>query len=195
MLSARGSEKLALILSLREQIAALEMQLDAILGGDGELVPIQDTGKTGRVVKVAKPAKVKGGKRGGGRSTALETVNDIIRLGREGLTKAEIVERTGSSPSTVYRVLGDNGITTPRSNKKKVVRAGAKEKGNAAWEALDGPGQTSKSKKLDVTMFSRVKIALSHTVPHELIAKEMRTTLEEVKKIELAKVYADYLQS
>jgi hypothetical protein len=131
--------------------------------------------------KVGKePKQRKSGKRG----MSDEDRNEILNLNRGGKTDAEIMEETGASKSTVYRLLREAGL---KSNKL------AKEpKASRSTFADRLPRDNGRRGAMPVGKFQQVKIALSHQIPAETVAKELNLTKDEVHKAELAKTYEAY---
>jgi hypothetical protein len=78
------------------------------------------------------------------------------------------------------------------SNAKTTLRAPKlSEKGNDAWQALEGPRST-KTAALSRMQFSRIQLAHSHDIPPNSIAANMDVPEQEVNKAILAETYDDY---
>lgn len=131
--------------------------------------------------KPAKEPKQKGSKR----SMTDEKRNEILNLNRAGKTDAEIIDEADVSKSTIYRVLQEAGL---KSNK-------GLRKTRKPREDLDDEPATTRRTAMPIAKFQQVKIAISHQVPAETIARELHLTPDEVHKAELAKTYDTYARA
>ena len=168
-------ERAARVRELEELWQNIKMPTLTVNTTDFLPAPVKST--PGKVLKVA-PAGKKSVKRG----LPDEKRNEILNLNRAGKTDAEIIEEAEVSKSTIYRVLQEAGL---KSN------PGLRKARRSREELEDEPAATRRT-AMNLNKFQQVKIALSHQIPAETIAKELNLTKDEVHKAELAKTYDAY---
>lgn len=148
-----------------------------------------------KVIKVAPAGKYekkegKGAGKGSARRTSQETLDKIVGMYKSGSSLAEI-KAIGVAVGTIYKALEAAGIEKKGRKKREAGEPprAYKSKGHrGTWEE-DEP----KPKGMPVNKFQQVKIAVSHQVPEETIARELHLAPNDVKKAVLAKTYEDYL--
>ncbi len=117
--------------------------------------------------------------------------NKAQKLRASGMGYREIGEEIGMAMSSVHKMLNDSGVVAKKKPKAPLIQ----ESGNDAWKALGGGnsgGGRSNRAIMPLDKFQQVKIATSHDVPQDVIAKEMGLAPDEVQKVILSITYADY---
>lgn len=114
------------------------------------------------------------------------TVDRAIKLRDDGMSYNQIAAQLGISQTGAFNMLKSAGHSGKRA--KKAPQKTELENSNNIGREIQNH---YKKPKLSVEIFERVKIALAHEVPHDVIAREIKITTDLVRAVELAKTYAD----